>query len=220
MKLESDGILISIKPFDEKNAIAHIFSREHGVLCGMLRGALTAKTNRPLVGQVGNVSWNARLDSALGVFHWESEKNLSAPLLTDAARLSLMNSAFDLIGTMLPEREAYIKLYDDTLHLLYALVDAPCPTDEYLNWEIGLLRELGYALDLSRCSGCGRTDDLIYLSPKTGRAVCASCGAPYAAKLYQLPISLNTTRFFLEKICDDMSINLPQFRVMIAHKKI
>ena len=219
MKLESDGILIALRPFDEKNAVAHIFSRDHGVLAGMLRGALTAKSNRPLVGQMGNVSWNARLDSALGVFHWESEKNLSAALLSDSTKLGFMNAAFDLIGTMLPEREAYIKLYDETINMLQILATTPHPADIYLHWEIELLRELGYALDLSHCSGCGRTNNLIYLSPKTGRAVCEFCGAPYAPRLYKLPINLDTTRFFLEKICADMGISLPTFRTMISHKK-
>lgn len=219
MKLESDGILISLRPFDEKNAVAHIFSRDHGVMAGMLRGALTAKSNRPLVGQIGAVTWNARLDSALGVFHWESDKNLSVPLMMNSEKLMFMNAAFDLIGTMLPEREAYIKLYDATIEMLHKLATAQSAADTYLYWETELLGELGYALDLSHCSGCGRTSDLIYLSPKTGRAVCNSCGAPYAAKLYKLPVDLDTTGFFLEKICGDMGIALPAFRAMIAHKK-
>lgn len=220
MKLESDGILIALRPFDDKNAVARIFSREYGVMSGMLRGALVAKTNRPLVGQVGAVSWNARLDSALGVFHWESEKNLSAPLLSDAKKLAFMNAAFDLVGVMLPERETYIKLYDETLNLLHELARAQNATDLYLNWELDFLRELGYALDLSHCSGCGRTSDLCYLSPKTARAVCASCGAPYASRLYRLPIDLDTTKFFLERICADMGTSLPVARAMLWHRKI
>ena len=75
MKLESTGLLISLRPFNERDAVAHIFTREHGIVAGMLRGAVVAKTNKPLVGQIGNATWGARLDSALGVFHWESEKN-------------------------------------------------------------------------------------------------------------------------------------------------
>lgn len=74
MKIETYGILINIKPFSERDAIAHIFTKDSGVLVGMLRGAVSAKKNKPLVGQIGNVSWNARLDSQLGVFHWETEK--------------------------------------------------------------------------------------------------------------------------------------------------
>jgi DNA repair protein RecO (recombination protein O) len=220
MKLESVGILIALRPFDEKNAIAQIFTREYGVMSGMLRGAVVARTNRPLVGQVGSVSWNARLDSALGVFHWDAEKNLSAPIMMRPDLLPFMNARFDLICTMLPERESYEHLYDDTIKLLTNLVNTNTPADEYLGWEITLLGELGYALDLTHCSGCGGTENLCYLSPKTGRAVCDKCAAPYINKLYKLPVTLNTTLRFLENICMTVGTKLPQFRVMLGKIKI
>ena len=220
MKLESVGILITLRPFDDKNAIAQIFSRGYGVMSGMMRGAIVARANRPLVGQFGTVSWNARLDSALGVFHWEPEKNLSAPIMVNANLLPFMNAAFGLITTMLPERESYEHLYDATLELLNALPVSSTPTDDYLKWEINLLRELGYALDLTHCSGCGTTTNLNYLSPKTGRAVCDNCAAPYITKLYKLPVTLNTTLRFLENICATVGTTVPQFRVMLGQKKI
>ena len=220
MKLESVGILIAMRPFDERNAISRIFSRDYGVITGMMRGAVVAKSGRPLIGQIGNASWNARLDSALGVFHWESEKNLAAPIMLHADLLPFMNAAFDLIITMLPERESYSALYEETVKLLTALPVATTPADEYLNWEINLLRELGYALDLSHCSGCGRADTLNYLSPKTGRAVCDACAAPYIDKLYKLPVTLNTTMRFLENICATLGTNVPQFRNMLNRIKI
>ena len=75
MKFESVGVLIDLRPFNERDAVARVFTRDFGVMVGMLRGAVVAKKNRSLLGQVGNVSWNARLDSQLGVFHWEAEKN-------------------------------------------------------------------------------------------------------------------------------------------------
>ena len=74
MQIETVGILINIKPFSERDAVAHIFTKNNGVLVGMLQGGVSAKKNKPLVGQCGNVSWVARLDSQLGVFHWEAEK--------------------------------------------------------------------------------------------------------------------------------------------------
>ena len=217
MKLESVGILISLRPFDYKNAIAQIFSREYGVMSGMMRGAIVARTNRPLVGQIGAASWNARLDSALGVFHWDAEKNLAAPIMVNANLLPFMNSAFGLIATMLPERESYEHLYDETVKLLNTLPVADSPADEYLKWEINLLRELGYALDLTHCSGCGGGKNLNYLSPKTGRAVCDECATPYINKLYKLPVTLNTTLRFLENICATVGTTLPPFRTMLKN---
>ena len=206
-----------MRPFDEKNAIAQIFSRGYGVMSGMMRGAVVARTNKPLVGQFGNVSWNARLDSALGVFHWEPEKNLAAPIMANAESLAVMNAAFDLISLLLPERESYEKMYDDTLNMLNNL-QTESPMNEYLKWETKLLRELGYALDLGHCSGCGCTTNLNYISPKTGRAVCDDCAAPYISHIYKLPLNLNTTLKFLEKICVEMGVNIPYTRKMISAK--
>ena len=219
MKLESPGLLISLRPFNERDAVAHIFTREHGVVAGMLRGAITAKTNKPLVGQIGNATWGARLDSALGVFHWESEKNLTAPIMINLGRIKFVNCVFDLIKTLLPERESYNALYDSTVNFLKNLPNANSPADNYLDWEIILLRELGFALDLTKCSGCGRTENLTHLSPKTGRAVCAECAAPYKNRLFQLPLTLDTTLQFLEKICTELGTKIPNTRLTLTHEK-
>ena len=212
MQIETEGILINMRPFSERDVVAHIFTKDNGVLVGMLRGGAVAKKNKPLVGQYGSVSWNARLDSQLGVFHWESEKNLSAPLMLDSEKLKIMNSAFSLLYTLIPERESYENLYAHTLSLLIDIVNAPTPLDLYLNWEIELLKDLGYALDLSKCSGCQKTENLCYLSPRTGRAVCAGCGAPYVDKLYKLPISLNVTKRFLDNVCASQGVEIPMAR--------
>lgn len=217
MKLESVGILVNIRPFNERDSIARIFTYDHGVLCGMMRGAVVAKKNRPLVGQYGNVAWNARLDSQLGVFHWDAERNLAAILMTSAERLGYMTAAFDLISTMLPERARYEMLFSETISLLRDLNLTSVPAAAYLEWEIKLLRELGYALDLTHCSGCGATHNLNYLSPRTGRAVCDECAAPYIDKIYKLPLTLNTTLRFLDAVCAQQGISVPQSRRMLGH---
>jgi len=215
MKLESDGILIGLRPLGERDSIALVFTREFGLMRGVMRAAQIAKKNRPLVGQVGAAAWNARLDSQLGAFHWEAEKNLAAPLMMDRARLGIMNSAFALIGAMLPERECYRMLYSQTHEMLRA-VGAGGGAAAYLAWEINLLRELGYALDLSRCSGCGATTDLCYLSPRTGRAVCRECGAPYSDRLYHMPVGLDTTMHFVANACAQQGIDIPAARKYLA----
>lgn len=212
MQIETTGILINLKPFSERDVIAHFFTRDNGVLVGMLRGGVVAKKNKPLVGQMGAIAWNARLDSQLGVFHFESEKNLSAPLLLNPDALKLMNAAFALIYTLLPERESYSDLYENTLKLLQDLVMSESGVDAYLKWEIDLLRDLGYALDLTKCSGCQKTENLCYISPKTGRAVCSDCGAPYMDKLYKLPITLDVTKRFIYNICNIQGTDIPLAR--------
>ena len=87
MKLESNGIIISLRPFGERDAVAHIFTESFGVLSGMLRGAGANSKNKPMVGQVGAVVWNARLDSQLGVFHFEAQKNLAIAAMMDSLKI-------------------------------------------------------------------------------------------------------------------------------------
>ena len=215
MQIETEGILINIRPFSERDVLAHIFTKDNGILVGMLRGAGGNKKNKPLVGQFGNVTWNARLDSQLGVFHWEAEKNLSVPFMLNPDLLKLMNSAFALIYTFLPEREAYENLYNCTLNLLKDLANTDSPGNVYLNWETILLGELGYALDLTKCSGCQKTENLCYLSPRTGRAVCSKCGEPYRDKLYKLPLSLDITGHFFHDICIAQGVEMPIARKFI-----
>ncbi len=208
MKLESVGLLISMQPFGERDSIARVFSVDFGVLSGMMRGAQSSRRNKPLIGQIGTVSWNARLDSQLGTFHWEAEKNLSACLMGNQEKLSYMNSAFSLIATLVPEREQYSHLYLSTVDLLNSL-NGDDASGVYLRWEISLLEALGYALDLKTCSGCGTHDDLKFLSPRTGRAVCATCAKPYINKLYRFPVDLNVTMRFLERACMEQGTELP-----------
>lgn len=215
MKLESSGILIGLRPFNERDAIARVFTRDFGVLVGMMRGANVAKKNRPLLGQVGAVSWNARLDSQLGMFHWDAEKNLGAAIMTNPGALMRLNAAFEILTTLLPERESYMDLYDETLNMIENLGVGAQNT--YLIWEINLLRDLGYALDLSKCSGCGVVENLNFLSPRTGRAVCDKCAAPYINRLYKLPVNLDTTLRFLENICVQQGADVPAVRRMIKN---
>ena len=215
MKMESVGILIELRPFGERDSVARIFTRDFGLLCGMLRGAQVAKKNRALVGQIGNSSWNARVDSQLGVFHWESEKNLGAILMMNPIKLSCMNSAFSLIATLLPERETYSDLFihtDEMLKKLSMTEDKDEIKNIYLSWEVGLLQELGYALDLTKCSNCHKTENLNYLSPRTGRAVCDECAKPYLDKLFRLPLDLEVMKKFLLKIYEHHGGILPTSR--------
>ncbi len=213
MKIEAVGILIALRPFNERDCVAHIFTPEFGVLIGIMRGAAVARKNRPMIGQYGNVSWGARLDSQLGVFHWEAEKNLGTQIMMNPQALMCMNAAFEILHNLLPEREAYPILYAQTLGLLNNL--ATGDLEAYLDWEIVLLRELGYALDLSCCAGCGAVNGLAYVSPRTGRAVCCDCGAPFMDRLYRLPVNLVVTGRVLESVCISQGGQMPILRKML-----
>ena len=219
MKLDGTGILINLSPLGERDTLSTVFTHEYGVMRGVMRAAQIARKNKPLVGQVGAVSWNARLDSQLGAFHWEATRNLSAPLMFNARTLALMNAAFALMAALLPERVPFPELYTRTLEMLATLATAGADADAaYLGWEVALLRDAGYALDLSRCSGCGATSDLTFLSPRTGRAVCEACAAPYVSKLYRLPLTLDTTAKFIAGACTQQGTDVPPARIFIMRK--
>lgn len=213
MVLESVGILISMRPFNERDVIAQVFTRDWGIVVGMIKGALGAKKNKPVVGQIGDVSWNARLDSQLGVFHWAASKNLAADLMSDYDKLKFMNAAFELLGALLPEREAYQGLYQETVDMLQNL--GMMAENTYLGWEMCLLRDLGYAMDLTHCSGCGGTDNLNFISPRTARAVCNQCAQPYLNKLYKMPVNLGVTYRFLENVCAQQGVKMPLGRCLL-----
>ena len=216
MKLESAGILIEMHPLNERDSIARIFSCDYGVMAGVMRGAQIAKKNRPLVGQVGQVVWNARLDSQLGVFHWDATRNMVAPIIGDCYRLAMTGAAFALLAELLPERENYGGLYIATMDMLTELATAVHPDEAYINWEIKFLKDIGYALDLRACAGCGTSENLKYLSPRTCRAVCANCAAPYIDRLYKLPMSLNLGRQLIQRICADQGVSAPAARLMLC----
>ncbi len=205
-----------MRPISERDSVAHIFTRDFGMMAGVLRGAVVARRNKPLVGQFGNVAWNARLDSQLGAFHWDATRNLAAVLMSNPMTLGYMNAAFDLINALLPERENYATLYDSTLDLMSQL-SGDDAASAYLAWEVSLLGELGYALDLSHCSGCGVGTDLEYLSPRTGRAVCCACAAPYIDRIYRLPLTLDVTGAFLSRVCESVGVAMPASRRYLSH---
>lgn len=216
MKIETTGILIDLRPLNERDSLAHVFTRDNGVLVGMMRGAVVARKNKPLVGQIGNVVWNARVESQLGVFHWESARNMAAALMTSNMRLAMMNAAFGLLRVLLPEREMYNALYDATIEMMTDIM-SPDAVEKYMRWEINLLQYLGYALDLHACAGCGTHDDLTFLSPRTWRAVCASCGAPYSMRLYRLPLSVGLLGQLLDQVCVAQGTELPFARRILGN---
>jgi len=219
MKLETEGVLIDLRPLGDRDALARIFTRDYGVMTGMMRGAVIAKKNRPLVGQMGAVAWNARLDSQVGLFHWEAACNLAAPVMMDAVRLGMLNAAFSLIITLLPERESYGALYSETVEFVTDLPVSVSPDVAYLRWEADFLAHIGYALRLDACAGCGGHDNLDYLSPRTFRAVCVKCAAPYIDKLYRLPLSLDTSCMLMERVCTAQGATVPSARRMLRYKK-
>jgi DNA repair protein RecO (recombination protein O) len=185
-----EGIFLGAKPLGEANAVAELFTLGHGRHLGLVRGGRSRRL-RPLL-QPGNllrVTWRARLSEHLGGFNVELIEAHAARALDDAAALAAIGSLAGL-ARLLPERDPHPQLYADALHVIGAF-DAPRLWPALLvRWELLLLQELGFGLDLSECAATGGDSDLVYVSPRSGRAVSREAGQPYDAKLLKLPAFL------------------------------
>ena len=190
MDWSDEGIFLMAKPLGEANAVAELFTRAHGRHLGLVRGGRSRRT-RPLL-QPGNllrVTWRARLSEHLGGFNVELIEAHAARALDDAAALAAIGSLTGLTR-LLPERDPHAELYTSTLEILRALDDAAAWPALLVRWELRLLGELGFGLDLSECAATGTDADLIYVSPRSGRAVSREAGQPYCDKLLKLPAFL------------------------------
>ncbi|HXP98074.1 MAG TPA: DNA repair protein RecO [Telmatospirillum sp.] len=187
MDWTDEGILLSLRPYGETGAVAHLLTREHGRHAGLIRGG-AGKAARAAM-QTGNrlqVTWKARLSEQLGSFTWELAGAFGSVWLHDSLRLAGLSAACAMAESCLPEREPHKATFEGLAAVIQALNDEEWPS-LYALWELGLLGELGYSLDLSCCAASGVTDELTYVSPRSGRAVSQAAGAPFHDKLLALP---------------------------------
>lgn len=191
MEWREDGILLSVRRHGESAAIAEVFTRDHGRHMGVVRGGASRRMSPILqVGAQLDLTWRARLDAHLGVFTVELIRSRAAAVMDDPLALSALSSALGLASFALSEREAVPKLYDDTHALLEALVAGQGWLPLYLEWEMDLLTGMGFGLDLSQCAVTGSTQDLAYVSPRSGRAVSRGAAGEWADRLLTLPAFL------------------------------
>jgi DNA repair protein RecO (recombination protein O) len=185
-----EGIFLSAKPLGETSAVAELLTLEHGRHLGLVRGGRSRRI-RPVL-QPGNlirVTWRARLAEHLGGFNVEMMEAHGARVLDDAAALAAIGTLAGLIK-LLPERDPHPELYATTLHVLRSFAEGDVWPVLFVHWEFQLLQELGFGLDLSECAATGLTDELVYVSPRSGKAVSRAAGEPYDDKLLALPAFL------------------------------
>lgn len=191
MEWRDEGILLGARRHGESNAILDVFTANHGRHLGLLRGGGSPRRAADLQpGAQVAVTWRARLEEHLGEFRAETIRHRAARLLDQPLALAALRSAAALLTATLPERDAQPQLYPETLALFDALHDAALWPGLYAAWELTLLEALGFGLDLSACAATGQTQELIYVSPRSGRAVSRGAGAPYADRLLPLPAFL------------------------------
>jgi DNA repair protein RecO (recombination protein O) len=191
MDWRDEGLLIAVRRHGESAAIVELFTAEHGRHAGVVRGG-GGRRMAPML-QLGarlSVEWSARLEDHLGHFRLDPIETPLAAVLADRAALAALGSVTALIAAALPERAAHPALYAASRELVAALGRAPDWRAGYARWELRLLAELGFGLDLAACALSGATEDLAYVSPRSGRAVGRAAGAPWAGRLLPLPAFL------------------------------
>lgn len=190
MEWADEGIVLAVRRHGESGAVASLLTRIHGRHAGLVHGG-TGKAQRGTL-QPGNqvrAWWRGRLPEQLGTFRIEPVRSHAAEVMDDPGKLAALTAACALAETLLPEREPHPIAHTALEALLMALESDAWPTI-YVHWELALLRDLGFGLDLSQCAATGVNDGLAYVSPKTGRAVSFSAGQPYRDKLLALPAFL------------------------------
>lgn len=190
MDWRDQGIVLSVRPHSETNAVLELFTREHGRHMGLVRGG-RSRRQRPAL-QPGNTltaEWRARLSEHLGTFTVELEHAYAARAFEDRTALAGLNT-LTALARLLPERDPHAALYEASLVVLAHIGDADVWPGLLVRWEMALLNELGFGLDIECCAATGETRELVYVSPKTGRAVSRAAGAPYHDKLLALPAFL------------------------------
>lgn len=183
-----EGILLSVRPHGETSAIVEAFTRDHGRHLGVVRGGVSRKLAPVLQpGAQLDLHWKARLEDHLGAFSVEPIRGRAAAVLGDRLALAALSSVLALARFALPERAAYPAFYGQTEALLDALAEGTGWLPAYLDWEMALLEQMGFGLDLSACAVRGVNEDLAFVSPKTGRAVSREAAGKWIDRLLPLP---------------------------------
>ena len=190
MDWRDEGVLLTVRRHGETSAIIEVFTHAHGRHAGIVHGGASRRL-APLLqpGAQLDLAWRARLDEHLGTYAVEPLRSRSG-LMSDRRTLSALNAVCALLSFLLPEREAHVALYGTTIRLLDRIGGEGGWELDYLRWELALLEEMGYGLDLTRCAVTGSREDLSYVSPKSGRAVARNAAGDWAGRLLPLPACL------------------------------
>lgn len=192
MEWTEEGIVLTARAHGESSAILELFTRGRGRHLGLVRGGRSRRLRSLLQpGNTVNATWRARLDEHLGNYTLEPMQMRAAVAMDEPLRLAGL-ATITAMAQLIPEREVHERLFDAFVIVLDALDDAEIWPALLVRWELGLLDELGFGIDLSECAATGARDDLIWVSPKSGRAVSRGAGQPYADKLLALPAFLNS----------------------------
>jgi len=187
MDWSDEGIIIGTRRHGETSVIVELMTERHGRHLGLVRGG-RSRAQRPvlLAGNSVHATWRARLDEHLGSYTLEPSTFRAARLMETPAGLYGLQALAALVR-LLPERDPHPQLYMALTTLVDLFEDPVLAAGLFVRFELRILEELGFGLDLERCVATGTNDDLAYVSPKSGRAVSRSAGDPYRDRMLPLP---------------------------------
>lgn len=234
MQWTDEGVVLAVRSHGENAAVVEAFTRSHGRHLGLVMGGRSRRM-RPVL-QAGNhieMNWRARLEEHLGLAGVELRRGYAAAAIDDPMSLSAISSMAELLR-LLPERDPHPNLFEVTLFVLEYLGEPTMLGALMVRWELALLDDLGFGIDLERCAATGETAELVFVSPKSGRAVTRKAGEPYADRLLALPAFLKegsaagmraedvaaglrlTGYFLLERALRPRGLELPEPRQRFA----
>ena len=187
MQWTDQGIILATRRYGETSLIIELMTQSHGRHLGLVRGG-RSRRHQPFL-QPGNtleVVWRARLDEHLGHYTFEATTERASQLMATSTGIYGLQILAALLR-LLPERDPHPELHDALGAVLDALETPGEAAELLVRFELAILNELGFGLDLTRCAATGTTDDLAYVSPRTGRAVSREAGEPHHDKLLALP---------------------------------
>ena len=195
MEWQDTGLVLAVRRHGEADVVLEVITPAHGRHCGYVKGGAGRRKRGEL--QPGNllkVTWRSRIEENLGRFTTELMHSPLGIILEQPKRLAAMSAMCSMLSSALAEREAHLSLYEGFKGFIAVLeneeVDLTVVASSLVRMEAAVLQEMGFGLDLSECVSTGALDNLIYVSPKSGRAVSADAGAPYKTRMLPLPAFL------------------------------
>lgn len=188
MEFVDDAFVLSARAHGETGAIVDLLTARHGRYAAHVAGGASRRL-RPFLqpGARATVRYRARVSEQLGSATLEPQGEGPAALFDDPLALAGLSAAAAVVAGALPEREPHPGTYLAFEALSEAFADPDIWPALFVRFEAGLLEDLGFGLDLGKCAATGATDDLAYVSPRTGRAVSRAAGEPYKDRLLRLP---------------------------------
>jgi len=186
MQINDEAIILKKKKYGESSLLITFFSYHHGINTGLVKGVLKKDFGTHEIGNNVHIKCNFRLENQLWNCKFELIKNYSVNFFDDKIKLNTLLSICSLVYLCFPDKLPQLKLYRKTMQLIKDLKLKDW-LNKYVLWELFLLSEIGYGLDLKKCTVSGSTENLTYILPRTGKAISKSVGNKYHDKLFKLP---------------------------------